>query len=74
MYVLEDMSVSGKTGTRVRRIAPDGIVSHFAGVLDGACGYREPVACEENVPAISTPMGFPWRLALHADGSVLIAD
>ena len=74
VYVLEDMSLSGKRGTRVRRIAPDGIVSHFAGVLDGACGYGEPVACEENVPATSTPMGFPWRLALHADGSVLIAD
>ncbi|MDB4914048.1 MAG: hypothetical protein JWM95_1692, partial [Gemmatimonadetes bacterium] len=74
IYVLEDMSVSGKTGSRVRRIAPDGIVSHFAGVLDGACGYGKPVACEENVPANSTPMGLPWKLSVLADGSVIIAD
>jgi RHS repeat-associated protein len=74
VYVLEDMTASGKIGTRVRRIGPDGIVTHFAGVMNGDCGYGKAIPCQENVPAINAPMGFPWRLAIQADGSVVIAD
>ena len=72
IYVVEQNV--GRTGTRVRRIGVDGIVSHFAGVLDGDCGFGRVTACQDSVPAISAPMGFAQYLAVQPDGSVLIAD
>ena len=67
----------GRLGTRVRRIGPDGRITHFAGVLNGDCGYGSyfGTPCDENVPAINTPMSRTLRsLAVMPDGSVLIGD
>ena len=67
----------GRLGSRVRRIGPDGNIYHFAGVLNGDCGYGSWFgnACDENVPAINTPMSRTLRaLAVMPDGSILIGD
>jgi RHS repeat-associated protein len=57
-------------GMRVRRIGPDGIVTHFAGTRDGDCG----VWCADSLPALNAPLGTPLRLAVQSSGDVLISD
>lgn len=72
VYVVTDNT--GRTGMRVRRTGVDGIVTHFAGVLNGDCGFGRATACQDSVPAISAPMGFAQYIAVQPDGSVLIVD
>ena len=72
MYVLA--THTGDRGVRVRRIAPDGIISHSAGSTTVLCGYGEVDACADGIPALTAPMGFPRYLAVRPDGSVMIVD
>ncbi len=59
---------------RVRRIGPDGVVTHFAGDDSRSCGFGDVMLCRDSVPALNEPMGFAYKLAIHPDGSVLIWD
>jgi YD repeat-containing protein len=52
---------------RIRRIAPDGIITTIAGT--GAQGYKG-----DNGPAIKAELYWPTSLALAADGSLTFSD
>ena len=65
---------SGGATSRVRRIGPDGVVTHFAIDDSRSCGFTGVMLCQDSVPALATPIGFANKLAVHPDGSVLIWD
>ncbi|MEO7181305.1 MAG: RHS repeat-associated core domain-containing protein [Gemmatimonadaceae bacterium] len=65
---------SGSSGGRVRRIGPDGIITHFAGKDAQECDYGGGGACQINVPAVTANLGFPRYLDVLPDGSVVIVD
>jgi cysteine-rich repeat protein len=52
---------------RVRRVELDGTISTVAGT--GAFGYGG-----DNVPATSTPLGYPYGIAVDGLGGILVAD
>ena len=59
-------------GTHIRRIAPDGIVTRFAGAIDRACNLG---TCPDSLPALDAPfVGSPSGIAVQRNGDVVIAD
>ncbi|MGD9696815.1 MAG: hypothetical protein AB7V42_14285 [Thermoleophilia bacterium] len=61
------MFVSDYSANRVRRIAPDGTITAFAGT--GTLGFAG-----DGGPAAGARLSGPWGLALGPDGSLYIAD
>ena len=59
--------ISDQDGTRVRRVAPDGTISAFAGT--GVQGYDG-----DGGPAVKARVWFPFGLAPDSDGSVYFSD
>ncbi|MCY7378162.1 MAG: hypothetical protein LH467_02345 [Gemmatimonadaceae bacterium] len=60
--------------SRVRRIGPDGIVTHFAGVPGWSCDFSGCGDYFEGSTAATAPLGQVGGLAFLPDGSLLIAD
>jgi RHS repeat-associated protein len=54
--------------SRIRRIAPDGLITTVAG--DGRLGY----AASDGVPATEAALNHPMGIAIGPDGSLYIAD
>ena len=67
--------IADSGNNRIRRVAPDGIISTVAG---NGCnsGYPDYSSCElgDGGPAIKARLYFPTGVALGADGSLYIAD
>ena len=59
--------VSDQDGIKLRRIAPDGTISTFAGI--GVAGYEG-----DGGPATAARIWFPFGLAVDAHGTVYFAD
>ena len=66
--VLSDGSIliADTDNSRIRRIAPDGIITTVAGDADGLAG--------DNGPAVDALLSFPTDVAATPDGGYLIAD
>jgi RHS repeat-associated protein len=73
LYVLS-VKNNPNPGTRIRRIGTDGIVTNFAGVISGECGFGRATPCGEGVPAIDATAGFYSKIATGPDGSVYVTD
>jgi YD repeat-containing protein len=63
--------VADSNNLRVRKIAPDGTVTTFAG-NGGACALG--AQCGDGGPAVSASVNVPWAVALGQDGSLYIAE
>jgi serine/threonine-protein kinase len=59
--------IADSSGDRVRRVAPDGIISTIAGT--GVGGYSG-----DGVPAVAAKLNAPTDVAVTAGGGLLIAD
>jgi len=57
---------------RIRRIAPDGIITTVAGT--GASCYAAPPGCGDGGPATAARFGLPQGLAVTGDGTIYVAD
>lgn len=55
----------------IRRVRPDGIIEHFAGVYGGNCSFGPVV---DGVSAIASPMCPQQEMAVAPDGSVYFID
>ncbi len=61
-------------GHKVRRVAPDGSISTYAGKGADPLRGKNPDYSGDNGPAVAAGLNEPWGLALDEDGNLYIAD